>query len=312
MNTGSSIRIFGPGSSIPCSGATANGYDHFFDLYQRAENDQKGLWGAYSAPSWEAFWWNKEMIDQAKAEMSELEFRQEIGAEFVDMTSGRAYFNFGEHNHRDWTPFGIDTQEYVSYLPVLVGMDFNLDPMAWILGQHHQDRLHYSEEIHLERSNTPDAAEHLVGRLRRITKEWRVDLSKTGIILCGDASGKATQRTSNRSDYDIVIERLQREGWKVMNKSPENNPGVRERVNTANARFKSSLGVVHVTMNKRKCPKTFEDCQRVIWTDAAGRELDEGPTGNRTHNSDAATYPIHLFMPIKGARSSVTMKVIQR
>lgn len=292
--------------------STPNGYDHFYDLYTKADNDSTGLWSAFKAPSWEAWWWTPELIQQARGEMSDLEFRQEIGAEFIDMTSGRAYFNFGEHNHRDWTPFGIETQEYVSFLPILVGLDFNLDPMAWILGQHHGDRIHYSEEVHQERSNTPDAAEHLVGKLRRIKKDWNVDLAKHGIILIGDASGKATQRTSNRSDYDIVVERLQREGWRVNNKTPESNPGVRERVNTANAAFKSSLGDIRVTMNKRKCPKTFEDCQRVIWTDASGRELDEGPTGNRTHNSDAATYPIHRLIPLKGARGTVKMTVIQR
>ena len=275
--------------------STPNGYDWFYDLYTAA-NNEPNEWATFHAPSTEAWWWSAEEIASAKKTMSEAEYAQEILAEFRDLTAGRAYANFGAHNKLVQNPFVEFGKEYSPYLPIHVALDFNISPMSWSLAQKKAEHMHFTDEINLMNSNTQEASRLLIEKVKD---------HKMGLVLCGDATGNARQRAAaGKSDYDILCAMLDDARIKWMNLTPESNPGVKDRVNTVNARLKSASGEVHITVNPEKCPKLVKDFERVTWKEnSSSMILDQTKDKSLTHPSDGAGYLICQTLPILSASS---------
>jgi hypothetical protein len=78
-------------------------------------------------------------------------------------------------------------------------------------------------------------------------------LDKTGsVIICGDASGKAKDTRSKRSDYDIILNKLKHH-FAIENRRvhidyqvPLGNPAVRRRHNLVNALCRNGMGETHL------------------------------------------------------------------
>lgn len=64
--------------------STPKGHNHFHELYQRAATDD--AWAAWHFPSWSNPYLAAEEIDAARSQLPALVFRQEYGAEFVQLT----------------------------------------------------------------------------------------------------------------------------------------------------------------------------------------------------------------------------------
>ena len=287
--------------------STPNGFDWFYDLAEASKN--KPEWETFRSPSWDAWWWTSEEVDSAKATMSEAEFAQEIGAEFRDLTAGKAYVSFGDHNNSSVSPFAAN-RPWSPYLPVVLGMDFNLSPMSWIFGQTAKDQFHFFDEIYLRNSHTMEAALELRNRI--LTMRFEGFRAETEVILCGDATGKATQRSSNQSDYDIVKAVLRDAGIKFRDQTPESNPSIKDRVNAVNTKCKNARGEVELWVNFEKCKMLVHDLQRVTWKVGADITLDPGSKKELTHCSDAIGYVISEFCPIKGVREIGKTRILQR
>ena len=117
--------------------STPNGFDHFYDLSLMAERDSD--WATFHAPSTANPLFTADEFEAAKRSMSEAQFAQEILAEFRDLVSGKAYVSFGPHNLRQDCPWA-EGRRYAPFHSVVVGMDFNLSPMSWTLGQNSAGR----------------------------------------------------------------------------------------------------------------------------------------------------------------------------
>jgi len=287
--------------------STPNGFDWFFDLAESAKGSDE--WELIKAPSTEAYWWTPEEIDSAKATMSEPEFEQEIMAEFRDLTSGKAYMLFGDHNKTDECPWAPGKQ-FSPYDPIIVGMDFNLSPMAWSLGQLNADRWWWFDEIHLVNSHTFEAACELRDRILMLKEAGH--RGQPQCILLGDATGKATQRSSNQSDYDIVKAVLKEANIAFRDDTPESNPSVRDRVNSVNARCKNAKGEVNLWVHNTNCPKLVYDFERVVWKAGADFILNPGTDKSLTHNTDGVGYPIYALTPVKGVKNIGKTRIIHR
>lgn len=284
--------------------STPNGFDWFYDLFEFAKTDPE--WAAFQAPSTEAPWWTPDEIDSAKRSMSEAEFAQEILAEFRDLAQGKAYLNFGPHNKLSQNPFASLGESLNQFLPIHVGMDFNITPMAWTLSQKKHNKMHFFDELFLRGSNTQEAALALVEKVKG---------HKPGLVLVGDATARASQRAAaGSSDYDILCQILDQHKIKWINLTPESNPTVKDRVNTVNARLKSASGEVFVTVDPVGCPNLTKDFERVVWKQGSGNAvLDQMTDKERTHASDGAGYLICQTLPIESASSPVgTLSVIIR
>lgn len=288
-----------------------NGYDWVYDLKNSKAHDPS--WNIIHAPSTEAWWWDAEEIHEAKKNMTDLEFRQEIMAEFVNVRTGKAYVSFGEHNHKTECPF-MAGKPWSPYHSIVLAMDFNLTPMAWTLGQVSADHWWWFDEVHISGATSKPvnevAAEVLVEKLLMMKAAgYR---GEPNLILCGDATGKTTQRTSNKSDYDILKQVLLDNGISFKDITPESNPSIKDRVNSVNVKCRDATGHVSMHINPLTVPNGVKDLDRVSWKKGGDFVLDPGKNREHTHNSDGIGYAIHKMTPPKAVGTSKRMKVLQR
>lgn len=266
--------------------STPNGFDHFYDLYQFGLSHPEE-WACFHAPSSEAPWWTKEEIESAQSTMSEAEFAQEILAEFRDLTRGKAYLSHGSHNWMTecpWAPGSL----YSPHLPIVVGMDFNVGLICWVLGQNRGNQWYFFDEIALRQSHTQQAVELLIQKVRH---------HKPGIILIGDATGKANKTSAvGQTDYSIIRTALTAAGIRFEDRTPDSNPLVKDRVNLMNAKLKSASGIVNFWYHRENCHYLGRDLDRVVWKEKAqGAILDQTTDRDLTHASDAVGYPVALM-----------------
>lgn len=278
--------------------STANGYDHFYDLAEAARNDQNGEWSFHHAPSTEAPWWTAEEVESARRTMSEAEFDQEIMSNFRDLTSGKVYISHGTWNQITHTPFlTSDPERQVSdRLPIVLGLDFNLSPMSWHLGQCDRLKWYWFDEIHLENSHTQEAAGLLIEKLCALRSRGLMRASPH-LTVIGDATGKAGQRAAaGKSDYDIVLGALKEYSFTYDNATPDANPAIKDRINNMNAKLKAADGSSSFFYNPIACPALKKDLDRVVWKNGV---LDEGKKKELTHASDSVGYPVNILTPMK-------------
>ncbi len=288
--------------------STPNGFDPFWELFERARGDKRGVWGSLHAPASQCPFYGPGELDLLRDEMTPAQYAQEIEAQFLNLTQSSVYTQFHDGNLLDHSPW-MPSKEWAESLPVVLGSDFNLNPMAWCLGQIHERRMHFGRELWIPNTYTQQAATALVD----VLDEELPFAKKTGIQLVADASGKAGKTSSGtETDIQIILQTVRAAGYPISNRTPEANPKVRDRVNTVNAALRSASGAVRVTFNEKKCPKTVEDHRRVQWKEKQeGYILDEGPKRLFTHPSDATGYPICQFLPLRGP-AVVNQRVIVR
>lgn len=285
--------------------STPNGFDQFYDLAEQAKADESRSWEFMSAPSSANPLITAEEIENLKRSMSEAQFRQEILAEFVDLTAGKAYYNFTEDNIRTQNPFAKPGEDYSPHLPIAVAMDFNLNPMSWTLGQAKVGQLYWRREIVLENSNTFEAIQMLIEQ----TKGHR-----PGIVIIGDAAGKARQTAAaSKSDYDIISHELSRANIPFTILTPEANPPVKDRVNTVNMLLKSAEGTVNMWVHP-DCEALIRDFRRVtIKKSSIGTfAIDKGRDHRLTHSSDGVGYYAHAVAKVHYDDRPSTLRVIVR
>ncbi len=215
--------------------------------------------------------------------------KQYILGEFVNINGMQAYYGFDrDKNHLTNDAFqdkhGIEISKIGE---VCVGMDFNVRKMCAEVFVHikHKRIIHFFDELLVSHPGHSDKTQ----------TEIMCDVIKTRypdkrINVYPDASGRHRETSALQSD----IATLEQAGLKVYaNKA---NPAVRDRLNAAN----TMLGKVRATVDVERCPDLVEDlekCQR----DKYG-EVDKKDE-NRTHSSDAATYPMVYLYPIAHKRS---------
>jgi hypothetical protein len=269
--------------------STPNGYEHFYDLFNAAKLDPE--WATFHAPSTVAPWWTPKEVESARNSMSEDQFAQEILAEFREMGAGKVYLGHGQHNWREICPFSLDGSAndpnvlYAPFLPIVVGMDFNVNLICWELGQQRGNDWWWFDEIALKGSHTQEAVQVLISRVRG---------HKPGIILVGDATGKANKTSAvGQTDYTIIHKALRDAQIRFEDRTTDSNPPVKDRVNAINARLKAADGSVHLWYHRKNCHYLGRDFDRVSWKENAnGAILDQTKDKELTHASDAAGYPV--------------------
>lgn len=145
--------------------------------------------------------------------------RQEIHAEILEGAEGRVYSSFSKLAF----PLGnVDPTVVDTGGDILVGQDFNVNPMASVIAVRVVDECHVIDALEIGTSNT----EQLAGELRRRYPDRR-------IIVCPDPAGKARHTNAPVGQTDFTI--LERAGFEV--RAPNKAPAVVDRVNNAQAMF---------------------------------------------------------------------------
>jgi hypothetical protein len=111
---------------------------------------------------------------------------------------------------------------------ILVGMDFNVNPMSAVIAVRAADNCHVLEALEVPTSNTEEMAAEIHQRY-----------PNRRVIVCPDPSGRARKTSAPVGQTDFTI--LERAGFEV--RAPSRAPLVPDRVNNTQAMLKSADGV---------------------------------------------------------------------
>lgn len=257
-------KRFGPGAK------------DFRDFYEKAAS---GL-----DPQTEAYSWHSEdvapaeEIAWAKENLDPRDFAEQYEASWED-AQGLIFHSFS----RD-----LNVQPLIKYnkdLPILVGSDFNVDPMAWVLAQEYGDELHVFDEIWLRNTNTPATLDLLAHRYGG---------HQQGFMFYGDAAGRARKSSASRSDYQWI--KADERFKNATIHYPKANPPVSDRVACTNALLRNAKNVRRLMISS-KCVQLITDLSNRAFLEGS-REPDDR-AHDTGHITDALGYLIHARFPIK-------------
>lgn len=187
--------------------------------------------------------------------------------------------------------------KYRPDLPLIIGQDFNVDPMAWIIAQQNKD-LHGTgkfcviDELFLRNTNTQASLSEL---------HKRYGNHASGFYFFGDASGRARKTSASDSDYLITLQWIKEgkfKGGRLF--SAKSNPRVQNRFAACNAMFCNAKGERRLIISP-KCTHLRQDIMERQYKEGTNDPDDYADIG---HMSDALGYPIHNLFPISVALSA--------
>jgi len=221
---------------------------------------------------------------------------------FIEDEAGRmsrSQFNrLYEAEWEDWNELPVYTFERATHVdpsivldpasPLHISCDFNVDPMAWIIGTAHGGEAWATDEIVIPGGATTQAACQEVIR-RYPNPTWNV-------TIFGDASGRARKTSAVQTDYDIIRAVLGGYYPSFQMRVPKGNPPVQDRVNAYNAMLRTADGTVRYRMHPR-CKKLANDLAKVAYKPGT-RDFDKRDK-SLTHFSDADGYRMVELFPVQ-------------
>lgn len=131
---------------------------------------------------------------------------------------GRVYKKF---KNKPYPEGNVDETVEDTGAEILVGMDFNVNPMTAVIAIRAADECHVLDSLEVDTSNTDEMCEEIKRRYPDRT-----------IVVCPDPSGKARQTSAaGRTDFSII----RSYGFEI--RAPNKAPPVRDRENNANAMY---------------------------------------------------------------------------
>ena len=192
----------------------------FYDLWCYVPEDPTEEWKRWSFTTVEGGNVPEEEVTAAKAQLDQRTFRQEFEASFENLT-GLVAVSFGDAN------ISTDSKD-ITVAPLLLGVDFNVDPMSGICAVKDGENLYVFDEIMLTGGATTwDFAEE-------VTRRYGVDRR---VIACPDPTGGA-RKTSGVGATDHSI--LRRSGFNVS--SPRAPWKIRDKITAVNTALLDASG----------------------------------------------------------------------
>lgn len=200
-----------------------------------------------------------EMLDS----LPEKERARFLDGEFTESDDGQVYYSFNRERHvNEDIKRGAGT--------ILIGMDFNVDPMTAVVFQIVNNGIHVFDEVFLRNSDTFKMVAELKGR------------GYQGTVI-PDSTCK-NRKTSGMSDMAV----LEENGFVI---PPVRNPLVIDRINNINLLLSNDRIKIHP-----RCKKLINDLEKVMWKD--GKPDQKGEHKLLTHISDALGYGIWWYEPL--------------
>lgn len=238
-----------------------------------------------------------EDLEIARKQLDPKTFREQFFASW-ETASGLVYYAFsrGENVFTD--------ARYSPDLPLMVGSDFNVNPMSWVIAQRHGQELFIIDEISLKDTNTAETLNVLYERYRNHTG---------GFVFYGDAAGRQRHTCAAVSDYVQIMndKRFADEiTGRVNIRYLRSNPAVADRAASVNAMLRNAAGERRLKIASR-CVELIKDFEFITYRENS-REMDKSDP-KRTHMSDALGYLVHREFPMlpdkSKSKSSISMGV---
>jgi len=200
--------------------------------------------------------------------------RQYLHGEFVNAAAGRVYHAFDRRVH-----VSADAV-YDKKYPLLLGVDFNVDPMCAAVCQIADGAVRVVDEFVLAGSGTYGLCETVAGRYPGVR-----------VFAYPDASGRA-RRTAGTPEAPSDFAILMRHGFAV--RAGRRNPRVRDRVNAVNRKLAGDGGSPGVLVHP-DCRETIRSFEQTTYRPNT-REIDKTP--GVEHMTDALGYLIEHEFPV--------------
>jgi hypothetical protein len=234
--------------------STPRGFNHFYDLYHEAQS--RSDWAAFRFSTAQGGYVSASELALLRSTMDPKLYAQEIEASF-ELESGRVYHAFS----RD---LNVTDVSLIPDLALLVGMDFNVNPMSAVVAQKIGEQCHVSAEIVLPNSNTFEMMQELLLRYPQ----------RRGVVH-PDPTGSARKTSAAVGQTDHVI--IQQAGWQVYSLNPY---PIVDRINSVNAMFENA--------NRQRRLLIDRNCKTLI------RALDGLTFKPETHLPDKSTGLDHI------------------
>ena len=247
---------------------TPKGMNWLKDVYDMARIDPEN-WAAFQYTTIQGGNVPEAEVEAARRDLDERTFRQEYCASF-ETYSGLIYYAFSDANVQDVAPLAERET-------VLIGLDFNVDPLSAVVGVRRGEELHILDEIVINGANTFDFCEEV----RRRYPGRRIEVYP-------DASGAQRRTSSNTTDHAI----LSNAGFTL--RVGRTNPAVLDRINAVNSRLRSGQQQHFITINK-KCKNLIKSLTSQVYKE--GTRIPE--KSGFDHMNDALGYLVAWHWPIK-------------
>ncbi len=288
---------------------TPSGFGGFKDLFDEARTGGKGpAWQAWHFTSLDGENISAAELSQARMDLTERDFNQEYMATF-ESVEGRIYHAFlrdyysqmGQPNRGNLDPSVHDIGG-----PLLVGADFNVNPMCFTISQkvdmsrpflpvdprtcqngHHYE-MHGFKEYMIPNCNTAT-----------MMKTIRADFPNRHLIVFPDPSGAARHTTSanvGETDHSII----RSFGADIYVPQFRTNS---DKFNTVNGLFCNSLGIRRKLINPATCKQLVKAYDSYCY--AEGSNLGDKSSGF-DHLCDADAYSTIGAFPIVTNTVSIT------
>lgn len=218
-------------------------------------------------------------IEDAKRIYAPSKFRELYMAEPADI-EGQVYKNWSAENIDEVGDTGGT---------VLIGMDFNVNPMCAVIGSKAGDQLHIWDEIQINNGNTVEMCEEIRERFP-VKKDKQGKEKKRDIAIYPDPSGKARKTSApiGQTDHSILSEY----GFRVI--AQRSAPAVVDRINEVNALICNAEGQRRLYVHPR-CQNLIESFEMLVYKDGTSQP---DKSMNIDHMTDAIGYLIHEEFPI--------------
>jgi hypothetical protein len=269
---------------------TPRGYNHFYDLYQKARGQPN--WATFQYTSEEGGNVAPEELESATHELDERTYRQEFQASFENVAAGLVYYAFD----RNWN---VEPLRFNPQLPLFWSLDFNINPMCSVIGQRDGDQVYVLDELALPDSNTWAACEAFLQRIARLRTSSQFF---PRVHIYGDATGSGRQTAASRTDWQIVRDFFKQYPYTIQTHVPSSNPPVKDRVNCVNAMLHNQAGARRLLVDPG-CKQLIADFERVHWkVDLHGNSSADIDKSDplRSHVSDALGYMIAVDFGMRG------------
>lgn len=212
-----------------------------------------------------------DQLQYAMRHMEARDYAEQFNAIWQESGGGVFYAFNREANVR---PCGYDHN-----MPLIIGSDFNVDPMAWAIGHYYGSHMEWHDEIYLSNANTPLALDVLYSRYQH---------HHGGFQFYGDATGRHRKSSASYSDYQLIMgdERFAKMGREV--DYPMSNPSRIDRFAVCNAVMRNAAGEIRMFIDPR-CARLIDDLEARSYYPGT-RDVND-PIGVG-HISDAMGYAV--------------------
>ncbi|RWB95544.1 MAG: terminase [Mesorhizobium sp.] len=263
---------------------TPKSFNWLYDRYVDGQRgvvyvDEKGRtvenqWRSWQFPTITSPFIPPSEIAAARRDLDPRSFQQEYEASFVTM-SGRVYYAFDRRLH-------VGDYKFNPQLPVIIGQDFNIDPMSSVIMQQQSNgEIWVVEETILFGSNTQEVADELQARFYK---------NQNQVTFFPDPAG--ANRNHDRGESSLEI--LRQAGFKKI-LYRRKHPPVADRVNSVNRLLLTADGTIRLKVDKN-CKHLITALEQTIYKPGS-RDVDK--KAGVEHPADALGYYAEFAHPVR-------------